>query len=187
MPIDIKIVNHSERVETLLMPYQTVIGEDFKAYRGHVYRVISYAMHFLKQDESYRALVETAFAYHDIGLWTANDLSYLAPSETIALKENNEQNLGLDPELLRAAIHWHHKITPYRGPVAKVVNAIRRADWIDASKGNIRKGLTRDQVRAVEQAIPDYGFPDVLQRLAKDLGGNAVFGNLRVLRHVFKF
>lgn len=187
MHTNIRIVKSSERVEALLLPYQTVIGEDYKAYRGHVYRVISYAMHFLRQDESQRALVEAAFVYHDIGLWTEPDLAYLAPSETIALKENSERALGLNPQILRAAIHWHHKITPYRGPGAEVVNAVRKADWIDASKGKIRKGLTVEQVRAVEQAIPDYGFSDVLQRLAKDLGGNAIIGNLRVLRHVFKF
>lgn len=156
------------------------------AYRGHVYRVITYAMHFLEQDDTHRPLVESALVFHDIGLWTESNLAYLAPSETVALTVNSQRSLGLDPELLRAVIHWHHKITPYRGPGAKVVNAVRKADWIDASQGKIRKGLTAEQVNAVERAIPDYGFPNVLQRLAKDIGGNALTGNFRVLRHVFK-
>lgn len=186
MSINIPIVINSPRVEALFLPYQSVLGDDFNAYRAHVYRVISYAMHFLEQDESHRALVETVLVFHDIGLWTSGELAYLGPSEAIALKENAEQNLGLDPELLRAAIHWHHKITPYRGPGAEVVNAVRKADWIDASNGKIRKGLSAEQVRAVEQAIPNHGFPGVLQRLAKDIGGNAISGNLRVLRRVFK-
>ena len=87
---------------------------------------------------------------------------------------------------MRAAIHFHHKITPYAGKGADVVNAVRKGDWIDASKGMIRKGLAKAQVKRVQDAIPDYGFPDVLQRLAKDLGGNAIAGNLQVLRRVFK-
>lgn len=49
MSIEIPIVNNSERVEALLLPYKATLGADFKAYRGHVYRVISYAMHFLRR------------------------------------------------------------------------------------------------------------------------------------------
>lgn len=186
MAAAIPIVQESERVEALLQPYQDVLGNDFRAYRGHVYRVITYAMHFLKQEESHRALVETALVYHDIGLWTAKDLAYLAPSEAVALKDNHELKLGLDPQLLQSTIHWHHKITAYRGPGAEVVNAVRKADWIDASNGLLRKGLSVEQVRAVEEAIPTYGFPGVLQRLATELGGHAIKGNLKVLMKVFK-
>jgi len=180
------IIDHSDRVEQLFEPYREVIGDDFKAYRGHVYRVITYAMHFLGGDDAHRALVETAFVYHDIGLWTKNELAYLGPSEELAVKDNAEKGWGLDPQLLRDAIHWHHKITPYRGPNADVINACRKGDWIDATGGKIRKGLTREQVAQVEAAIPSHGFADVLQRLAGDLGGTAFKGNMRVLRHVFK-
>lgn len=183
----IAIVAHSDRVETLFAPYREVIGKDYPAYRGHVYRVITYAMHFLGQEEAHRPLVETALVYHDIGLWTDRELGYLEPSEAAALRDNREKGFGLDPELLRAAIHWHHKITPYRGPGADVVNAVRKADWIDASQGMLRKGLSRAQVAEVEGAISDHGFPDVLQRLAGDLGGTKLAGNLRVLRRVFKW
>ncbi len=183
---DIAIIDHSDRVESLFAPYKDVIGGDYSAYRGHVYRTITYAMHFLGNDGQHRPVVETAFVYHDIGLWTDNKLAYLEPSEEIALRDNANNGWGLDPHLLRAAIHWHHKITPYAGEGADVVNAVRKGDWIDASKGIIRKGLTKAQVKRVQDAIPDYGFPNVLQRLAKDIGGNAIAGNLQVLRRVFK-
>lgn len=182
----IRIVDHSDNVEKLFEPYKDIIGKDYPAYRGHVYRTITYAMHFLNQQEPHRKLVETVFVYHDIALWTADTLAYLEPSEEIALRDNREKELGLDPELLKSAIHWHHKILPYKGANADVVNAVRKADWIDASQGMLRKGLTKQQVSQVEEAIPNFGFPDVLQRLAHDLGGNALRGNLRVLLHVFK-
>lgn len=38
-----------------------------------------------------------------------------------------------------------------------------------------------------EAAIPNHEFGAVLQRIAGDPGGNRVAGNLRVLRHVFKW
>lgn len=187
MPDMIQVIDHSDRVERLFAPYRDIIGDDYPAYRGHVYRVITYAMHFLGGDEEARPLVETALAYHDIGLWTENELAYLEPSEEHALADNEKYGWGFDPRLLRDAIHWHHKVFPYRGPNQAIVEAIRKGDWIDATDGKIRKGLTRAQVKAVEDAIPNYGFGGVLQRLAGDLGGNKLSGNFRVLRHVFKW
>lgn len=183
----IEIIDHSDRVEDLLAPYQSAIGRDFDAYRGHVYRTITYAMHFLDGAPQHRAMVETAFVYHDIGLWTAGDLAYLEPSEAIALENNAQRGLGLDPETLVAAIHWHHKVTPFRGKDADVVNAVRKGDWVDASMGTVRHGLSKEQVQHVQSHIDDHGFPGVLQRLAKELGGSALRGNTRVLRRVFKW
>ncbi|WP_170421504.1 phosphohydrolase [Ruegeria arenilitoris] len=183
----IKIIDHSDRVERLFEPYREALGDDYLAYRGHVYRVITFAMHFLDGDEEARPMVETALVYHDIGLWTEHDLAYLEPSEAHALADNEKFGWGLDPQLLKDAIHWHHKVFPYRGLNQRIVEAIRKADWIDATEGKIRKGLTKAQVKAVQDAIPSYGFAEVLQRLAGDLGGNKLSGNLRVLRRVFKW
>ena len=186
MVASIDINPSSKRVESLLGRYREALGADYAAYRGHVYRVINYAMHFLAGDERQRTLVETALVYHDLALWTSRELAYLEPSEALARRDNAHLGLGLDEELLVAAIHWHHKITPYRGRGAELVNAVRKADWIDASGGLLRKGLSAAQVAAVEAAIPSHGFAAVLQRLAGELGGSALRGNLRVLRRVFK-
>ena len=41
----IQIIDHSDRVEQLLDPFREALGGDFEAYRGHVYRTITYAMH----------------------------------------------------------------------------------------------------------------------------------------------
>ena len=71
-------------------------------------------MLFLGDAAVHRAMVETAFVYHDIGLWTVRDLAYLEPSEALALRDNADLDLGLDPDTLRAAIHWHHKITQWQ-------------------------------------------------------------------------
>lgn len=75
----IEIQLERPRVEMLFARYKDQIGDDYPGYRNHVYRTITYAMHFLGNDAEYEQLVETAFVYHDIGLWTDHELAYLEP------------------------------------------------------------------------------------------------------------
>ena len=182
----ISIIQKRPRVEELLGRYEHLLGQDFAGYRNHVYRTITYAMHFLDYAAEYEQLVETAFVYHDIGLWTGHELAYLEPSEILALADNEKHSWGLDPEALRGAIHWHHKILPYKGPHQTVIEACRKADWIDASKGLVRKGMSKAVVKEVEAAFPDCGFHNTLLRLAKDYGGSTVVGGIKVARSIVK-
>lgn len=111
----IQIKESRPRIDEQLARYRDVIGDDFQGYRNHIFRVVTYAMHFLEQDESAEPTVETAMVYHDIGLWTDQELAYLEPSEKVALADNEKHGWGLDPELLLGIIHWHHKIFRFRG------------------------------------------------------------------------
>ena len=184
---EIMIKTERPFVEDLFARYEVLIGRDFPGYRNHVYRTITYAMHFLGNAKEHERLVEAAFVYHDIGLWTDHELAYLEPSEAVALADNQKLGLGLDPDLLRDAIHWHHKISPYRGPHAEVIEACRKADWIDASKGLLRKGMPRADIRAVEAAFPNLGFHATLLRLAKDYSGSTLKGGIRVTLGIVKW
>jgi len=184
---EIKIKLERPRVEELFARYENVIGKDFPGYRNHVYRTITYAMHFLEYEPGFEPLVETAFVYHDIGLWTDHELAYLEPSEAVALADNEKYGWGLNADALRGAIHWHHKIFPYQGPHEQVIEACRKADWIDASKGTIRKGLSKAAVKEVEAAFPNLGFHDTLLRLAKDYGGSMLVGGIKVTRGIVKW
>jgi len=184
---DIQIKLNRPRVEDILARYSDAIGADLPGYRNHVYRTISYAMHMLDYDARLEPLVETAFAYHDIGLWTDHKLAYLEPSEAIALADNHKFEWGFNDDTLRGAIHWHHKIFPYKGKDARVIEACRKADWIDASKGLIRKGMSKRNINAVEAAFPNLGFHDTLMRLAKDLGGSTLIGAIKVTRGIVKW
>jgi hypothetical protein len=174
-------------VEELLTRYEKQIGKDYAGYRNHVYRTITYAMHFLGNADEHERLVQAAFVYHDIALWTDRELAYLEPSEAVAIADNVKLGLGLDPELLRGAIHWHHKILPYKGPNREVIEACRKADWIDASKGVLRKGLCRADIQRVEAAFPNFGFHDTLLRLAKDYGGSVFVGGVKVILGIVKW
>lgn len=65
----------------------------------------------------------------------------------------------------------------FAGLDADIVNAARKGDWINASIGMVRHGVSRKDVAAMEQTIPVLGFPGVLMRLAKDLRhGNRLAG-----------
>lgn len=184
---DIKIQLERPRLEELLGRYEAVIGKDFLGYKNHVYRAVTYAMHFLDYQESYEQLVETAFVYHDIGLWTDFKLAYLEPSEAVALSDNEKYGWGLDSQALTGAIHWHHKITPYKGPNENLIEACRKADWVDATMGLIRKGLEKSMVQNVESAFPNHGFHNSLLRLAKDYGGSTLVGGVKVTLGIVKF
>ena len=174
-------------VEELFKRYEDLIGRDFPGYRNHVYRTITYAMHFLGNAAEYERLVETAFVYHDIGLWTDRELAYLEPSEAVAIADNQKLELGLDPDVLRGAIHWHHKVLPYTGPHREIIEACRKADWIDASKGMLRKGMSRVAIAKVEAAFPNLGFHDTLLRLAKEYGGSTLVGSIKVTFGIIKW
>lgn len=184
---EIMIKTERPFVEELFARYETLIGRDFPGYRNHVYRTITYAMYFLGNAEAHERLVETAFVYHDIGLWTDHELAYLEPSEAVAIADNQKFGLGLDPDLLRGAIHWHHKIFPYTGPNREIIEACRKADWIDASKGILRKGMSKAAIKAVEAAFPNLGFHDTLMRLAKDYGGSTLVGGIKVALGIVKW
>lgn len=183
---DVVIKETRTTVEELLARYRSVIGADYDGYRNHVYRAITYAMHFLGNAPEHELLVETAFVYHDIGLWTHQKLAYLEPSEAVALQDNEMFSWGLNPDALRGAIHWHHKIFRYRGPYEEVIEACRKADWIDATQGWIRKGISRKVIAHVEAIFPNCGFHKSLLRLAKDYGGSTILGGIKVTRGIVK-
>lgn len=191
MSITNAIITHDPIVERFLPPLRPVIGADYAPYRNHIYRVLTYAMHFLGEqaqgDGRGREHIAFALVFHDVGMWTDHDLAYLEPSERVAERVRSAEAPHLDQRLIADIIHWHHKVTPFAGPDAHIVNSARKADWIDATQGKLRKGVAAADIAAVEAAIPVLGFPDVLMRLAADLNGDKKVGGLmRVVRHVYK-
>lgn len=185
MPI--AIIDHDEIVERELARLREAVGADFDGYRNHIYRVLTYAMHFLGGEARWREPVAFALAYHDAGLWTDAKLAYLEPSEARAETARQAHAPHLDARLVRDLIHWHHKVTPFRGPDAEVVNAVRKADWIDASGGRLGKGVSRREIVTVMTAIPPLGFYETLVRLPGELNAGRTLGGLgQMLTHVFK-
>ncbi|MDD7911648.1 hypothetical protein PUV47_17080 [Pseudovibrio exalbescens] len=170
---DIEVIDYSNSVEHLLAPFAGVLGQDYDGYRGHIYRNLTYTLHFLDGDETFRPEIEAALVYHHIGLWTHATLHYVKPSLERFGRDSRRFGWDLDNILVWDIIQWHHKLFWYRGPNADVINAVRKADWVDASGGRIRKGLSSEQVRLVRDAIPEAGFQKALRRMSRELkGGN---------------
>lgn len=183
----VKPIVSDPTVERFLPPIAAAVGPDFAAYRNHIYRMLSYAEHFLGDEPRGREHIAFALVFHEAGMWTDRELAYLEPSEAAAEGVRAQHAPHLDAELVANIIHWHHKLLSFAGPDAEIVNAARKADWIDASMGMVRHGVPRKQVAAVEKAIPVLGFPEVLMRLAKDLRHGKRFAGLwRVLTRVYK-
>ena len=182
---DIQVITRSDHIESLLAPYRDAIGDDYEGYRGHIYRVLSYTLHFLGGDSPHRETIETALVYHDLGLWSDKELAYLEPSIERVQGDNESYHWGHDPQLLHDIIYWHHKMTPFRGPSAEVVNAVRKADWIDASAGLVRQGMPKACIAKVSAAIPAAGFYDTLKRIGPELTGSlpkSIAGLLKVYK-----
>lgn len=184
---DMPVITSSEIVESELAKFKDVIGEDYAGYRNHVYRTLSYAMRFLGNDQKHRKAIEAALVYHDIALWTANELSYLEPSIKVAKRNLRSILSKKELKLAIECIKHHHKITAYEGPHAAVVNAVRKADWVDASQGLITKGITRDNIAKARERLPYEGFHVTLLGFVPRVRGWNIPLGLWELGHIFKF
>jgi hypothetical protein len=73
----------------------------------------------------------------------------------------------LDGETVAALIEQHHRLRRVRrGPHAEVVEAFRRADLVDVSRGVFRAGLDRAFLGELLRAFPYAGFHAMLVRTA---------------------
>jgi hypothetical protein len=168
---DIKVITNAPLLEEHLTRFKDVIGSDYDGYRNHLYRVLTYTNHFLGGDETNRDVIETALVYHDIGLWTAGTLAYLEPGVELGRKECAYKYTPEQLELQDAIIINHHKIWPAKD---RVVEAVRKADWIDASNGFFNKGMTRAHIATVKAALPAAGFYQTLAEIGPRLHGSDV-------------
>mmetsp|Transcript_35284 Transcript_35284/g.68620 ORF Transcript_35284/g.68620 Transcript_35284/m.68620 type:complete len:221 (+) Transcript_35284:62-724(+) len=170
---NINVITKSDVVEEHLSAFRDVIGSDYDGYRGHIYRCLSYSMHFLNGNETHRDVIEAALVYHDIGLWTDSELAYLEPSAAQAQIHCKDKFTADQILLIKDIIMFHHKITPFPGDDAhaKVVEAVRKSDWIDASMGLITKGMSRANIKKVESSIANAGFHKTLRDFIPRLRG----------------
>lgn len=152
------MITHIELLEALFERYRPALGVDYQAYRNHVYRMINFCALVLPLDSLQQEKLAIAGAFHDLGIWTDKTFDYLGPSEQLAA-EFLEQNARPHwREEVLAMIHHHHKITAVPDKTPALVEAFRKADWIDVTHGVLAYGVTRQQRRAIFAQFPDQGF-----------------------------
>lgn len=160
-----KIESELQLVDRILGRFGTVIGPDLEAYRNHVYRVANLCFSLGSYDDAERERIQIAACFHDIGIWTAGTLAYLAPSEADAasyLKAHGKAEWV--PEVVEM-IEMHHGLRSMADSPFPLVEPFRRADIADFSLGLVPMGIDRELIAALKRQFPNSGFHQRLVQL----------------------
>jgi hypothetical protein len=143
-------------IDEVLHGHATALGDDFIAYRNHVYRIVNPCVAIAGRSEVEKIAVAAVF--HDLAIWTNGTFDYIAPSIALAheyLAARGREDWTAEIE---GMIANHHKITPATADPASLVEAFRRADWIDVTRGLRRFGIPRSFVADLFATWPSAGF-----------------------------
>jgi HD domain len=137
----------------------------FQGYRNHAHRVYNFARSIssLSPEDEDKAAIAAAF--HD--LCAFDGLDYIAPSIEEAARYLGETGREEWDREVALMIAFHHRIRPYRGEHARLVEPFRRADWNDFTMGLAKGGIRRELRRAADAELPVTDFvPRAIVRLA---------------------
>jgi hypothetical protein len=137
----------------------------FEGYRNHAHRVHNFARAIASLSPEDEEKLAIAAAFHD--LCAFDGLDYIAPSIEEAaryLRETGREAWDRDVAL---TIAFHHRLRPYRGEAARLVEPFRRADWNDFTSGLVRAGIPREVRKAANAAFPVTDFvPKAVTKVA---------------------
>ncbi|MBR0847853.1 HD domain-containing protein [Bradyrhizobium diazoefficiens] len=131
-------------------------------YRNHVLRVASFCRALTEAVDPFELGV--AGAFHDLGVWNVPTWDYLAPSRRMAREWLAARGRTDCADRIEAMIEHHHKLTRYRGLHETAVEAFRRADWMDVSRGRLRFGVPAGTIETIKRAHPNLGFHAFLRK-----------------------
>lgn len=155
-----------ELVDEILQPFATIMGNDYHAYRNHVYRLTRLCNELAEFNEEELEKIEIAACFHDIGIWTGPSLDYLPPSENQAIRYLTKINKeSWIPEITQM-ITMHHAVRSCAGNQYKLVDLFRRADIADFSLGLFPMGIPRSRIAQIKKDIPNAGFHFMLLKRA---------------------
>jgi hypothetical protein len=143
-------------IDDVLNGHATVLRDDFIGYRNHVYRIVNLCVAIAGDRELEKIAIAAVF--HDLGIWTNGTFDYIAPSIALArdyLVAGGREDWTAEIEEMIAD---HHKITPPAADPGSLVEAFRRADWIDVTRGLRRFGMPRPFVARLFVTWPSAGF-----------------------------
>ena len=155
-------------VDEILNAHASELGHDFTAYRNHVYRVVNLCLAMVRDSRVDVEKIAVAAVFHDLGIWTNHTFDYIAPSVALAREHLAARRMADWIPDIEAMIVDHHKVTASHANAQSLVEAFRRADWIDVTRGVRRFGLPRTFIAAVDAAWPNAGFHRRLVHLTID-------------------
>ncbi len=174
------IIKKNMMLDDVLATWQEALGADFNAYHNHCYRVLNFYAALIAKTVINIDKGAIAIAFHDIGIWTQKTFDYLAPSEQLAREYLTAESHPNWIDEIITMIANHHKVTAYRGD--PLVEAMRKADWIDVSLGLRRFGLDKSFVASVQMEFPNEGFHQRLVKLSAKHTAANVFHPLPMIK-----
>lgn len=154
------LVSH-DLIEEMLEPHRIALGTWHDVARNHAYRMLNLGCHFAPPQPYRDERLAIVAALHDlpalldIASTGSAELGTYVPRATKLASD--VVTVAGHPEWadeVRLMIENHHKIRPYRTAGGVLVEATRRADWVDASFGRLRFGLEKSYVDELEAAFP---------------------------------
>jgi len=155
-------------IDEILDARRDVAGDrraEFEGYRNHAHRVHNFTRAIASLSEEDEEKVAIAAAFHD--LYAFDGLDYLEPSIEAAAAYLRERGRETWDREVALAIAFHHRVRPYRGEHAHLVEPFRRADWNEFTMGLVRYGVPRALRKAADAELPVKDFvPKAVARLA---------------------
>jgi hypothetical protein len=150
----VDIVTESTLIDEILGPHQKGLGVGYIGYRNHCFRMLNIGRYLVPDEPQRDDRFAIMAAFHDLPFFLDGDLDYLGRAAEWA--RDYLSALGRaewEPEI-RLMIDNHHKVRPYTGPSAPMVEAMRKADWIDVTFTKIRFGIPRSFIREMRSTFP---------------------------------
>jgi hypothetical protein len=158
MPVTqcVRLLRRIPTIDDALHEHAAVLGDDFRGYRNHVYRVANLCVAIAGGSEVEKIAVAAVF--HDLAIWTNGTFDYIAPSIDLAREYLIARRQSEWIAEVEDMIANHHKITRSAGTPASLVEAFRRADWIDVTRGLRGFGVSPRLVARLFAIWPSAGF-----------------------------
>jgi hypothetical protein len=163
---DVKLLTAIPALDEVLDAHVSALGADLTAYRNHAYRVANACVALSSASGDQVRKIGIAAAFHDLGIWTDGTFDYLDPSIRLATSYLADRGMPAWTEEVTEMIAQHHKVTRYDGRPEWLVEAFRRADWVDVTRGALRFGLPGRFVREMYTTWPGAGFHRRLVQLS---------------------
>lgn len=161
-------MNIEERIpllEEILGQWKAKLGNDYLAYRNHVYRMshFCFVLHECTGDQ--REKVLTAACFHDLGIWVNDTLDYLPPSVALARDYLSKIKREAWIDEIALMIDMHHKLRKYSEGRSPLVEVFRKGDLVDFSLGMVKCGVSKADIKRVKDQFPNAGFHKRLVQL----------------------
>lgn len=186
-PIKVAGIGGETIIEDILRKYSAQLGNHADIYHGHVYRVLTYARHFLGEvDVKLDDLLLKTAAFHNLGVWVqvAENSTYI--EDACILLHHDLADREEEKSLMCDALHGMAHLGSPSPDDPPLRRALVQATRLDLSIGIWTSGMPRDHINLVRATVPEKGFH--LALLASGIHALASSGGrqrlLRSLRHM---